>query len=122
MVSIAQVLARSPQVLLLDEPTSSLDLQRQLETLSLLREVTAEREITTLISLHDLNLAARFADRFAVMNDGVIYTEGSAASVLTPDMLRDVYHVNATVRLDLDGVTQITPISSAREKTAPATP
>ena len=122
MVSIAQVLARSPQVLLLDEPTSSLDLQRQLEALSLLREFTAEKEITTLISLHDLNLAARFADRFVVMDNGVIYTEGSAASVLTPDMLRDVYHVNATVRVDPYGVTQITPISSVREKTAPITP
>ena len=116
MVSIAQVLARSPQVLLLDEPTSSLDLQRQLEVLSILREVTKANDVTTLISLHDLNLASRFADHFVVMNEGAVYASGSADSVLSPEMLRDVYRVNATVRLDESGVTQITPVSSVRKK------
>lgn len=117
MVSIAQVLARSPQVLLLDEPTSSLDLQRQLEVLALLRELTAERKVTTIISLHDLNLAARFANHFVVMDAGTIYASGDAPSVLTSEMLRDVYKVNANVRVDSDGITQITPISSVRGKT-----
>ena len=114
MVSIAQVLARNPQVLLLDEPTSNLDLQRQLEVLSLLRQVTEERNTITLISLHDLNLAARFADHFVVMNQGGIYASGDAVSVLTPGMLRAVYRVNATVQAGEDGVVQITPVSSAR--------
>ena len=116
MVSIAQVLARDPQVMLLDEPTSNLDLQRQLEVLDLLRSVTAVRGMITLISLHDLNLAARFADHFVVMTEGKIYASGDAACVLTPGMLRDVYQVNASVRIDDDGITQVTPISSARAK------
>ena len=120
MVSIAQVLTRSPQVLLLDEPSSNLDLQRQLEVLSLLQRVTAERKTVTLISLHDLNLSARFANHFVVMNHGDIYASGDASSVLTPGMLRNVYKVNATVQVGADGVTQITPVSSARRRIAPS--
>ena len=69
MVSIAQSLVREPKVLLMDEPTSSLDLQHQLEVLDLIRDVTIEREITTLIALHDLNLAARYADYFVAMHN-----------------------------------------------------
>ena len=121
MVSIAQVLARNPEVLLLDEPTSNLDLQRQLEVLSLLQQVTAERKTITLISLHDLNLAARFAHHFVVMNQGDIHASGDAASVLTPGMLRAVYSVNANVQVGSDGVTQITPVSSARRRLVPST-
>jgi iron complex transport system ATP-binding protein len=119
MVSIAQSLVRDPRVLLLDEPTSSLDLQHQLEVLDLIRRVTVEREITTLIALHDLNLAARYADTFIVMNHGVVYTSGKATSVLTPEMLSDVYGIIATVYVDGDGIPQITPISSIRRKGPP---
>ncbi len=116
MVSIAQALVRDPQVLLLDEPTSSLDLQHQLEVLDLVTDVTAERGITTLISLHDLNLAARYAARFVVMDQGVVYASGDAAEVLTADMLRDVYGVNATVHVIGEGIPQINPIGSVRTK------
>ncbi len=116
MVSIAQSLVRDPEVLLMDEPTSSLDLQRQLEVLDLIGQVTAERGIVTLISLHDLNLAARYAARFVVMDQGAVYASGDAASVLTPQMLRDVYGVNATVVTNPDGILQITPIGSTRSK------
>ena len=118
MVSIAQALVRDPQVLLLDEPTSSLDLQHQLEVLDLVSEVTVDREITTLISVHDLNLAARYAARFVVLDQGAVYASGEAAQVLTEDMLRDVYGINATVYMSRDGVTQITPIGSVRTKRA----
>jgi iron complex transport system ATP-binding protein len=114
MVSIAQALVRSPQALLLDEPTSSLDLQRQLEVLEVIRRVTCEREMTTIIALHDLNLAARHADNFIVMCGGRVYASGRADLVLTPQMIRDVYGVHTTVRPGEDGVPQITPISSVR--------
>ena len=120
MVSVAQALVRDPEILLLDEPTSSLDLQHQLEVLDLINQVTEGRGIITLISLHDLNLAARYASQFVVMDHGVIYASGEAASVLTPGMLRDVYGVNATVHIGWDGVPQITPVSSTRSKKAPA--
>ncbi len=120
MVSIAQSLVRNPKVLLMDEPTSSLDLQRQLEVFDLIRNVTVEREIATLVTLHDLNLAARYADQFIGMNNGTNYASGKAAAVLTPEMLRDVYGVNATVHVDGDGIPQITLVSSARRKSVPA--
>jgi iron complex transport system ATP-binding protein len=116
MVSIAQSLVREPKVLLLDEPTSSLDLQHQLEVLDLIRDVTVEREITTLIALHDLNLAARYADEFVVMYNGAVYASGKPASVLTPETVRYIYGVNATLYVDGDGIPQITPISSVRRK------
>lgn len=116
MVSIAQSLVREPKVLLLDEPTSSLDLQHQLEVLDLIRDVTVEREITTLIALHDLNLAARYANKFVVMHNGAVYASGKPASVLTPETVRYIYGVNSTVYVDGDGIPQITPISSVRRK------
>ena len=119
MVSIAQSLVRDPEVLLMDEPTSSLDLQRQLEVLDLIGQVTAERGIVTLICLHDLNLAARYASQFVVMDHGVVYASGDAAAVLTPEMLRDVYGVTATVVTNPDGILQITPIGSIRSRRRP---
>jgi iron complex transport system ATP-binding protein len=116
MVSIAQALVRSPQVLLMDEPTSSLDLQHQLEVLDLIRKVTIEREITKLIALHDLNLAARYAHQFVVMSNGTVYAAGQATAVLTSEMLRDVYQVHAAVHIGGDQIPQITPIRSVRSK------
>ncbi len=74
----------------------------------------------TLISLHDLSLATRFADHFVVMDDGRIYASGDAASVLTPAMLRDVYQVHASVRVDEHGVTRVTPLSSIRSRNGAA--
>ena len=116
MVSIAQSLAREPDILLMDEPTSSLDLQHQLEVLDLIRQITANRGIVTLVSLHDLNLAARYAAKFVVMDKGAVYASGEAYEVLTPEMLRDVYGVNATVLPSSDGVLQITPLGSVRNR------
>ena len=120
MVSIAQALVREPDVLLMDEPTSSLDLQRQLEVLELIRQITADRHIVTLISLHDLNLAARYASHFVVMDKGTVYGSGKGDQMLTPEMLRDVYGVKATVLTSPDGILQITPLGSVRERGQPA--
>jgi iron complex transport system ATP-binding protein len=114
LVSIAQALVRRPEVLLLDEPTSNLDLQRQLDVLALVRRVSAERGITTLITLHDLNLAARYAAHFVVLHAGSVYASGRADDVLTPAMLRDVYGVQADVLRGADGVPQATAIASLR--------
>jgi len=116
MVSIAQALVRDPSVLLMDEPTNNLDLQRQLEVLDLLRTVTRERQITTLVALHDLNLAARYADRFVVMSDGTVYACGRASEVLTPRMLHDIYGIHATVSTEYQGLPVVMPITSARRR------
>jgi iron complex transport system ATP-binding protein len=116
MVAVAQALAREPRVLLLDEPTSSLDLQRQLELLSLVRSIAVERGITVLIAMHDLNLAARFADRLIVLHRGLVHASGTAAAVLTEPMLREVYGVEARIAVDGDGVAQVTPLWSVRDR------
>ncbi|MCX6023423.1 MAG: ABC transporter ATP-binding protein [Chloroflexi bacterium] len=114
MVSIAQALVRNPAVLLMDEPTSSLDLQRQLEVLELMKRVTAERKMTTLIALHDLNMAARYADHFVVMHAGTVHSTGAGSAVLTPEMLEEVYGVHAAVTHDDDGVPLVMPLGSLR--------
>lgn len=116
MVFIAQALVREPKVLLLDEPISNLDLQHQLEILDLIRDLTVKRKISTLIILHNLDMTARYADELVVLNNGEVYASGKPESVLTPEMLRSVYRVNARVNIDDDGIPQITPISSVRSK------
>lgn len=115
MVSIAQAIVRRPQVLLLDEPVTSLDLQHELEILQLIRHATTERGTTTVIALHNLNLAARFADNVVVLKDGEICAIGKPQAVLTPEMVKFAYSVNAVVKTD-DGILQITPLSSIRDR------
>ena len=104
LVGIAQALVRRPAVLLLDEPTSNLDLRNQLHLLGLVRALAADTPAAVVVSIHDLSLAARFADRIAVLHGGGVHSCGSPAEVLTPDMLRDVYGVDATVTRGADGV------------------
>ena len=93
---LARALVQEPKVLLLDEPTSSLDPHNQLETLSLIRRMAKENHIAVLIVLHDLNLALRFCDRLFFMKDG----RGSRFC-RTDDVdsitIRDVYHINAKI-------------------------
>lgn len=103
MVSIAQAIVRKPKVLLLDEPTSSLDLQHQLVVFELVEKVAIEQNMVTLVAVHDLNLAARFAETFIVMQDGRKLHAGSASEVLTPEIIEDVYKVIVDVEYDDDG-------------------
>jgi iron complex transport system ATP-binding protein len=107
---IAQALVRNPSLLLLDEPTSALDLRHQLEILGLIRRIVAERQATALVALHDLNLAARFADRLVLLADGRVYGAGQPAEVLTERTIRDAYGVEAEVARRTDGLTSITPV------------
>ena len=90
---LARVLAQEPEVLLLDEPTSHLDLKYQTEILSLIRKLAHEEGLTVVVSLHDLNLAATYADRVALMNHGELVAAGTPAEVLTSDWLTQVYGV-----------------------------
>lgn len=116
MVSIAQAFVKEPKILLMDEPTNSLDLQRQLELFELVREISAEKQITSVMALHDLNLAARYADHIIVMKDGSLISSGAPAEVLTCEMIEYVYGVHAKVSLDEEGIPEITPICSANKR------
>jgi iron complex transport system ATP-binding protein len=96
-VWIAMALAQQPNILLLDEPTTFLDLSHQIEVLDLVRYLNREHAITVVMVLHDLNQAARYAGRIVVVNEGRVYCHGTPHEVLTPDTLREVFGVEARV-------------------------
>lgn len=89
-VAVARALAQTPQVLLLDEPTAALDLRNQVEIARLLRRVVAERGMAAVMTMHDLNLALRYADRFLFLAEGRIVAQGTAA-IVTPELIEAVY-------------------------------
>lgn len=95
-VNLARALAQEPELLLLDEPTNHLDVHAQLTTLGLLREL-AHSGITVLAALHDLSLAAGYADHVVVLADGRVVAAGDPAGVLTPELIRVVWGVEASV-------------------------
>jgi iron complex transport system ATP-binding protein len=96
-VLIARALAQEPQVLLLDEPTSNLDLRHQLEVLGIVRSIVKEKGIAAVMAIHDLNLAARFSDKLIFLDKGRIYDAGEPAQVLTQENIRRVYGVEAII-------------------------
>ncbi|MEV0078936.1 ABC transporter ATP-binding protein [Nocardia neocaledoniensis] len=95
-VQIARALAQEPRELLLDEPTNHLDIHHQLELLALVTRLP----VTSVIALHDLNLAAMFCDSVIVLRDGRVVAGGKPAEVLTPELIARVYQVRAEVIVD----------------------
>ncbi|MEI3348911.1 MAG: ABC transporter ATP-binding protein [Dysosmobacter sp.] len=100
-VMLARALVQRPKVLLLDEPTSNLDLRNQYEMMELVREVAREQHITVLIVIHDLNLALRYCDRFFFLKDGSGYRYGGM-EVVDQSTIESVYGVCAKV-MDVGG-------------------
>jgi iron complex transport system ATP-binding protein len=94
---LALALAQEPQVLLLDEPTTYLDLHYQLELLELLRQLNQDHQLTVVTVLHELNLAARYSDRIALLKAGQLQAIGQPKAVLTPENLRDVFNIEAVL-------------------------
>jgi len=92
-VFLARAFAQEPRYLLLDEPTSSLDLRHQLEVMELLRHQAAGRGVGALVAIHDLNLARRYADRAVLLHRGKVVAGGEPAAVMTPEAIRMVYGV-----------------------------
>jgi iron complex transport system ATP-binding protein len=95
-VMLARALAQQPRLLLLDEPTNHLDIRAQLSALLLLREL-AEDGATVLAALHDLGLAATYADHVIVLREGTVAAAGPTATTLTPGLIREIYGVEATI-------------------------
>lgn len=94
---IALVLAQETPVILLDEPTTFLDLSHQLEVLRLVRRINAERGSTIVMVLHDLSLAARYSDRLIVLHDGGVLADGAPWEVITPEVLVTAFGLEALV-------------------------
>lgn len=96
-VFIARTLAQQPAFYLFDEPTSSLDLRHQLETVATMQNIVHEERSCMIIALHDLNLALRYTDKVVMLKDGRVYSCGTPEKVLTEDAVRDVYGVYAEI-------------------------
>ena len=100
---LALALAQQPQVLLLDEPTTFLDVCHQFELLDLLRRLNEEDNLTVVLVLHEINHALRYAKRVAVVKDGRLAALGYPWDVVTPELLRQVFRVQGEVVADSDG-------------------
>jgi len=113
---LALALAQNPRVLLLDEPTTFLDIHYQLQLLDLLKRLNRQRELSIITVLHDINLAARYCDRIALLRKGRLWAIGTPAEALTPDNLRAVFEVEVEVVSTSFG-RQIFPISPSVKET-----
>jgi iron complex transport system ATP-binding protein len=114
-VIIASALAQEADVLLLDEPTASLDLRYQIDIASLLRRLNRERGVTMIMATHDLNLAASICDTLVLMRDGRVQAHGTAGEVLTSATVRELYGVDADVRFhDRAGHVTVVPVARGR--------
>ncbi|MBT2533717.1 ABC transporter ATP-binding protein [Arthrobacter sp. ISL-48] len=110
-VWIAMALAQETEVLLLDEPTTYLDLAHQIEVLDLVTDLNRERGTTVAIVLHDLNLAARYADHVIAMKGGAVVALGAPGDVVTEDLVREVFGLESRVIPDpVSGTPLVIPI------------
>jgi iron complex transport system ATP-binding protein len=89
-VAIARALVQEPKILLLDEPTSNLDLKNQVDILTTIREVVRDHKIAAIMTMHDLNQALRFADTFIFIKNGTVYIHGDR-EIVTPQVIEEVY-------------------------------
>ncbi|UEC43925.1 MAG: Cobalamin import ATP-binding protein BtuD [Methanothrix sp.] len=101
-VLIARALAQEPQVLLLDEPTSNLDVKHQLEALDTVRSIVKKTNISAVMAIHDLNLAARYSDTLVMLKEGKVHAIGDPLTLLTKENIRTIFGVEAEVMRDLD--------------------
>ena len=114
---LALALAQDPKVLLLDEPTTFLDLHYQLQLLELLKRLNHQQHLSIITVLHDINLAARYSDRLALLRQGHLWDVGTPTAMLTPKNLRAVFDIDVTLLHTPVGL-QICPLA-ASESTEP---
>lgn len=113
---IAMTLAQDTEVILLDEPTTYLDLTHQIEILDLLYELNANQGRTIVMILHDLNLACRYAHQIIAIKDGQIYDQGPPEQIITGQMVEDVFRLKATIATDpVYGTPLLIPYTKGRE-------
>jgi iron complex transport system ATP-binding protein len=121
-VWIAFALAQGAPLMLLDEPTTFLDLAHQVEVLDLLAELNKKEERTLVLVLHDLNLACRYAHHLVAMQDGAVVTQGSPVEVITPEVVKEVFNLEANVIPDpLTATPLVLPVPGRHRSPAPTT-
>ncbi|PVX23038.1 MAG: ABC transporter ATP-binding protein [Candidatus Bathyarchaeum sp.] len=108
---IARSLVQEAKILLLDEPTSNLDIKHQLEVMELSKELVTKQKLSVVIAIHDLNLASRYSHKIVMMKKGKIFAAGNASSVLTPENIQSVYGVEVTINYH-NKIPNIIPIKS----------
>lgn len=114
-VFIAKSLAQNTSVMLLDEPTSHLDINHQIEILDLLKRLNSEKELAIVLVIHDINLASRYSDRILLMKDGEIIAQGSPEAVITPENIENTYGMRVVVETSrYTGNVTVTPIEIKR--------
>ncbi len=101
-VLIARALAQEPEVLLLDEPTSSLDMRHQLEVMETISSLVKEKRISAVMAIHDLNLASRFSDKLVMLKGGKVYAAGSPDELINEGNISRIYGIEAVVMRSLD--------------------
>jgi iron complex transport system ATP-binding protein len=112
MVALAQAVVKNPQVLLLDEPLNSLDLHHQFEMLDYLQTWTRQADRITLMVIHDLNLAAKYADRVLMLSHGEVAAYAPPDEVFTRERIRAVYYIDAEIAHNpATGILQVLPLS-----------
>ncbi|BAQ23714.1 ABC transporter ATP-binding protein [Streptococcus troglodytae] len=99
-VWIAMALAQDTDTIFLDEPTTYLDMNHQLEILELLQRLNQETQKTIIMVLHDLNLSARFSDHLIAMKNGQIKYQGNVQTIMTPSILKDIFQIDAQITKD----------------------
>ena len=121
-VFVSRALAQQPKVLLLDEPTSNLDVLHQLKVFELVRRLVDDG-LTAIAAIHDLNLAARYCDRMVLLSEGRVLAEGTPEDVLVQDTMREAFGVDSSVYRDpVTGALAVSVIGPAGERVNGHTP
>ncbi len=105
-VMLARGFAQEPKVLLLDEPTSNLDIKHQMEVTMILKEMSVRKGILVIMISHDINIASKFSDKVILMSEGTIFSVGAPEEVITEENIRVVYGVNSKI-IDDDGTPHV---------------